>query len=701
MSYQEERLTEIANAIRAKKGTSDKILAKDFATEITNLTTGAEPILKPRDVVGQWLFGVLPQGYVLLDFKDNGEFSMLIYGVPETISGTYTIEGSKINAVMDGVSQSILYDYEQDALYFEDATDQMYVWVEGTLRDKDLIGDWNSSYGNSFSFKDNGVVTITNQGASNDYPYIRIGNNVIVENGNPPNQFIYDETRDVLYMSILADFILTKVVCAGGSKFGELVEGSITTIEGSDLADVTTIRDDVFANLEITKVEIPSNVTEIGASAFANNEISSLTLNEGVTTIGDSAFANNPITTLTIPSTVTSIGISAFDGTQITELDMSNVHTPPTVDATSFPSTLTAIHVAYGDYDAYLTAWSSYADKIVRLPAIPSTITVTVNNYLGEMVSGASVTITGNGQTYTGTTDSVGVFSQGNLQPATYTISVADLEGFKTPDVQEVVVEEDTQNSVIVTYLEKPTIILFSEATPAEISAIGTEISNAGMTSAEVEATYGWKIGDTTSYTLSTGEQVEMRIIGFNHDTLSDGSGKKAGITLEMTGLLNNKFLMNNEQSTVGGFPASSMNTSTLPTIKTTMPQEWQDIIVKVDKQSANGGGSVYERVVTDSHELFILSIMEYTGTKAHSVEEGSVYEYWSDKTASDRKRSSNYWTRSTYFSGTAVDNRISYCLITTVTYIENGVGSSWANEQNSLSYAFCVGGGTSGGDSI
>lgn len=44
MSYQEERLTEIANAIRAKKGTSDKILAKDFATEITNLTTGGGPI---------------------------------------------------------------------------------------------------------------------------------------------------------------------------------------------------------------------------------------------------------------------------------------------------------------------------------------------------------------------------------------------------------------------------------------------------------------------------------------------------------------------------------------------------------------------------------------------------------------------------------------------------------------------------------
>lgn len=40
MSQQETYLKEIADAIREKKGTTEKIVAKQFATEILNLTGG-------------------------------------------------------------------------------------------------------------------------------------------------------------------------------------------------------------------------------------------------------------------------------------------------------------------------------------------------------------------------------------------------------------------------------------------------------------------------------------------------------------------------------------------------------------------------------------------------------------------------------------------------------------------------------------
>lgn len=261
--------------------------------------------------------------------------------------------------------------------------------------------------------------------------------------------------KDVTILGVVG----TMEATSGSPKFAELVDGSITEVNAQDLSDITTIRDSVFANLEITSVEIPSNIIVIDDSAFVNNQISSLVLNNGVTTIGASAFANNPITQLLIPNSVTTIGASAFAGTQITELDMSNQPNPPSVTSTSFPETLTTIKVAYRGYDTYLSAWSDYADKIVRLPAIPSTITVTVDNYLGELVSGASVTITGNEQTFTGTTNENGVFVQGDLQPATYTITVADIDGFKTPSASEVVVTEDTQNTITVTYLELPAFI--------------------------------------------------------------------------------------------------------------------------------------------------------------------------------------------------------------------------------------------------
>lgn len=268
----------------------------------------------------------------------------------------------------------------------------------------------------------------------------------------------------------------------GSSKFTELVDGSITSVEETDLADVETIKSYAFGGCQnLASVKIPSNVKTIGDGAFeACANLQTLSLAEGIEKIGATAFAgiNAPIN---LPSTLTEVGNSAFAGNQaltsiiipsgltvlsadmfafcqnLTDVTMLAT-TPPIVGVDAFPENVVRIYVPYSAYDDYISSsyWTAYTSKIVRLPAKPSTITVTVNNNLGEMVSGASITITGNNQTYTGTTDSVGVFSQGDLQPATYTISVADLDGFKTPDVQEVVVEEGTQNNVEFTYLEKP-----------------------------------------------------------------------------------------------------------------------------------------------------------------------------------------------------------------------------------------------------
>ena len=204
----------------------------------------------------------------------------------------------------------------------------------------------------------------------------------------------------------------------GSSKFGELVDGSIVSIEESDISSITKIRDYAFAYCNNLKtVFIPNNIVSIGANAF-------------------------------------------YSCTKLTEITMESL-TPPSVTNTTFPSTISAIYVKYGAYESYLTKWSAYANKIVRLPAIPSTITVTVNNYLGELVSGAKVTISGNGQTYVGNTNEQGVFVQGDLQPATYTISVADLDGFKTPNNIEVIVNENTKNVATVTYLEKPQGVIY------------------------------------------------------------------------------------------------------------------------------------------------------------------------------------------------------------------------------------------------
>jgi hypothetical protein len=396
MSYQEERLQEIADAIRTKKGTTEKILAKDFAKEITNLEISSEPINIKALILGTWFAQVEPMDVSLTFNKDNTVVTRV---------------------------------YENNVLVNE--------------------------------------VSLT---------YEINGYNIISESGEI---IVYDINTNTMNMD---GIVLTKKEYVE-SKFGSLVNGTIQTLDEKDLSEVATIRPNAFSGIQtLTSVEIPSNVTTIGASAFNSDiNLSNVTLKEGVKTIGDDAFRTTSIETIVIPASVTTIGNNVFTNSSLKDVTMEGT-VPATLGTGVFPEG-TTINVPYGAYDDYVSGWGDKTDNIVQSPAKPSTITVTVNNYLGEMVGGTSVTITGNGQTYTGTTDSVGVFSQGDLQPATYTISVADLEGFKTPDVQDVVVKEDTQNSVIMTYLERSTNLVLGVSWTNDSSTTMTRTDDAvGMT---------------------------------------------------------------------------------------------------------------------------------------------------------------------------------------------------------------------------
>ena len=523
----------------------------------------------------------------------------------------------------------------------------------------------------------------------------------------------YDVTQ---YSKVKVEVANAGTGTGGNPKFSQIIDGTIESLEESDLSEPTSIKDYTFYYCKnLTSAVIPSNIASIGASAFEGcSSLQSLVIAKGVQNIGASAFkginaniinipttvsvlesevfANNTaLTSITIPSNITEIKDYAFNGcANLTEVAMES-YVPIPVTENTFPANVTAIYVKYGAYDDYVSAWTNYVDKLVRLPAVPSTISITVTNYLGEKVSGANVIITGNGLTFSGITDANGIFVQGDLQPATYTISVSDLEGFKTPIAIEIVVEEDSDNSTTITYLEKPAVnTIFSENTPQQISEVSKEISAKGMTSAEVEATYGWKLGDTKDIILTTGEVIQMQIIGFNHDDKSDGSGK-AGITLLMKDCLANTYYMNDSKKNSGGYVSSVMKTSTLPTIKLTLPQEWQNIIKLVDKKSANGGSSNYSATLTSTEHLFLLSEIELYGRATNAQDganEGVVYEYWNRdsmyayRIKKSNNSATNWWTRSSYSSSTA-----HFCCVSTV----GSVLSVNANQNRGVSFAFCV----------
>ena len=237
----------------------------------------------------------------------------------------------------------------------------------------------------------------------------------------------------------------------------------------------------------------------------------------------------------------------------------------------------------------------------------------------------------------------------------------------------------------------------FAKNTPSQIDFVSKQITERGLNSTQVAEEFGWNIGDIIPITLSTEEVIEMRIIGINHDDKSDGSGK-AGITLQMVDCLATKYSMNSTATNTGGYPASQMKTSTLPTIKALLPQEWQNIIKLVDKKSANGGGSNYSETLTLSEDIFLLSQIEIFGDNATNAQdhanEGSVYEYWNGKNNEDRIKKYDtdadgvpdsaliWWMRSSYYNNTS-----SFCR---VREIGNNFYGSAANVVG-VSFGFCI----------
>ncbi len=115
-----------------------------------------------------------------------------------------------------------------------------------------------------------------------------------------------------------------------------------------------------------------------------------------------------------------------------------------------------------------------------------------------------------------------------------------------------------------------------------------------------------FSVGDEITITLSTEEEVTFVILGFNHDDLSDGTGK-AGITFGMKNLLATTYAMNSSNTNDGGWDASLMRTNTMATLLTQLPNDLQSMIKAVDKKTNNGSTSI----VTSSDKLWLLSLAE------------------------------------------------------------------------------------------
>ena len=200
-----------------------------------------------------------------------------------------------------------------------------------------------------------------------------------------------------------------------------------------------------------------------------------------------------------------------------------------------------------------------------------------------------------------------------------------------------------------------------------------------------------FSVGDEKTISLTTGEQVTLVILGFDHDDLMGGG--KAGMTIGMKNLLATTYRMNATATNEGGWDESEMRTSTMATLLSQLPSDLQGVIKQVNKKATAGGAST--SITTSADKLWLLAEVEVDGTTlAGYADEGEQYEYWKTvkdgtvdadriKYLSNGSGSANAW----WLRSPSVSSSTNFRYF----YSTGNVSNDYARYTRGVSFGFCV----------
>ena len=148
-----------------------------------------------------------------------------------------------------------------------------------------------------------------------------------------------------------------------------------------------------------------------------------------------------------------------------------------------------------------------------------------------------------------------------------------------------------------------------------EQKAAATDIAKNGTSSVVyAKAKAAMDAGTKFSVKLTNGKTLEYRIVGINHDDLSDGSGK-AGLTFEATNDALGAQRMNATDANAGGWEKSELrgrlNSGDLWSL---LPGELQSKVKSVKKMTDNKGGGTAGTPSATTDKVFLLSTTEVYG---------------------------------------------------------------------------------------
>ncbi len=138
-----------------------------------------------------------------------------------------------------------------------------------------------------------------------------------------------------------------------------------------------------------------------------------------------------------------------------------------------------------------------------------------------------------------------------------------------------------------------------------------------------------FNVGDTKTFTTTvTGHTITMQIIGFNHDTKSNGTGL-AGITFCTKYSVGINKQMNPIALANGGWRDSAMRVYTNGELLNQFPSDLKTSIVPVYK-TANTGGWGVNSMATTSDSVFLLSEVEVFDFRYYTeAGEGTLYKFF------------------------------------------------------------------------
>ena len=374
-------LTDVANAIRTKKGTTGTINPQDFSSEIASISGGGE------QPTGDYTVKVIDyDGTVLLETKGNTGDVITLPTAPthdklvfQEWSASVAVTNNTVTIENNDVMVGAVYTTASGKSEF-DITLTKVTGLSVTLNmdgTKDW-GDGTSDTATTHTYTAYGDYTIACDGTTiNSYVFGQ----------NSSGKIYYCVRARLANVTSIGDYTFSScssltsitipngVTSIGNNAFSSCYLLTSITIPNS----VTSIGDSAFSSCSsLTSIAIPNGVTSISNNAFSScYSLNNITIPNGVTSIGDYAFNYcYSLNNITIPNNVTSIRNSAFSScSSITKYDFSQHTSVPTLshtDAFEDINQICKIIVPDSLYDSWITAtnWSTYADYIYKVSEV-------------------------------------------------------------------------------------------------------------------------------------------------------------------------------------------------------------------------------------------------------------------------------------------------------------------------------------------